>query len=90
MTKFDIKPGDLIEWVYKHNNELVIEHEILWSTIEKAWVPIGRNLVHLCTSVDGKTYSLLNEEGLFRAHVDDETRYPNDAYSGQIVPRVRG
>jgi len=71
IDKFSFAPGDLIEWVYMSNNELVAKNEELWSRIDNAYVPIGRNLVHMCISVDNDVYSWLNEKGLFRARSSD-------------------
>jgi len=87
--KFDIKPGDLIEWVYAYDNELVVEDEELWSRIEKRYVPIGRNLVHLCISVENSVYSWLNEKGLFRAHMNDTQTFRYGYLPPGIVPRTR-
>jgi len=89
MAKFDIKPGDLIEWMYKCNDELVDEHKELYSSIEKRWVPIGRELVHVCISIDDETISWLNEKGLFRAHVNSATRGQLQRIVVTVVPRVR-
>jgi hypothetical protein len=41
-----IKPGDIIEWVYKKTNEHVDEDEMLWSTLDESWCQIGSGLVH--------------------------------------------
>jgi len=40
-TQRDLKPGDLIEWVYEPENVLVAANEQLWSSVMKAWVFIG-------------------------------------------------
>jgi len=85
----NIKPGDLIEWVYKRNNELVIDDEMLWSTIEECYVPIGRELVHMCISVEGDVYSWLNEKGLFLARADDAPDARNQGVDVEVVPRAR-
>ena len=63
-----MKPGDLIEWVYKHNNEVVAVEE-LWSTLTKKWVPIGEK--SLLISITDVEYTWLNSKGLFRARRDD-------------------
>jgi len=89
MTKFDFKPGDLIEWVYEYNNKLVNEYETLWSTITNKHVPIGRELIHMCISCDNKTYSWLNERGLFSAYVMDERMWVSDPFWKIVKPRVR-
>jgi len=59
MTKFDIKPGDLIEWVYEGERIIkrIVTDETLWSTIENRYVSIGSKCFHLCIYNDGETYS---------------------------------
>jgi len=83
-----IKPGDMIEWVYEHDGWRVADNEELWSRIEERWVPIGRELVHLCINYDDKTISWLNEKGLFRARVDDTVLLPSSRSSPVVVPHV--
>jgi hypothetical protein len=67
--KFDIVPGDMIEWVYNSNKRRVDVNEQLYSTVMKQWVSIGRPalLIH----IDEHTYSWLSPTGLFHARVDD-------------------
>jgi len=77
--RFDIKSGDLIEWVDILNNELVVGDKFLWSSTEKRYAPICSKYVHMCISVDDETYSWLNEKGLFHAHVDDTRHCPGGA-----------
>jgi hypothetical protein len=86
----NIKPGDLIEWVYRHNKKIVVEDEHLLSSVEDEWVPIGRELTHLCVSCDEKTYAWLNEKGLFLASVGDSSYGTPDPGAEGVVPRVRG
>jgi len=83
-----IKPGDLIEWAYVHNGNLVIIDEDLWSTIDNEWVPIGRNLVHMCIDIDSKKYSWLNKKGLFRAYIDDHAGEISPHQVLAVFPRV--
>jgi len=90
MTKFNFKPGDLIEWVYVRGGRSVIENEQLYSTIEQDYVPIGSGLVHVCVERDNETYSWLNEDGLFRASVDDTVSSKDSPGSRWVVPRARG
>ena len=66
-----MRPGDLIEWTYTHNNQLVVKREMLWSTPMNRWVPIGSGLVHTIVSIDKKRIAWLNEEGCFHACVND-------------------
>jgi len=84
-----MKPGDMIEWTHKTSGVLVRKDETLWSSTEERFVPICNEMVHFLVSIDDKTYSWLNEKGLFHARVDDS------AFGGQIkggdgvVPRTR-
>jgi len=68
-----MKPGDLIEWFYKLNGDVVHPRETLWSSIEQRYVPIGGT--HLLVSiVNGElTFLTLGAQcnGLLRAHEDD-------------------
>lgn len=83
-----MKPGDLIEWVYKHNMSIVISVELLWSSTMKDYVPIGG--INLLVLVDEKKITWMNDKGLFHARVDDAD-WP-DAYGPavRVVPRACG
>ena len=72
-----MNPGDLIEWTYTHNNQLVIERETLWSTLMKRWVPIGSGLIHTLISIDDERITWMNEKGLFHARVGDSVQRPS-------------
>jgi len=87
MAKFNIKPGDLIEWVYKDNNQLVWENQTLYSSIEQRYVPIGSKYVHMCIFYDGETYLWLNEEGFFSAKTNDSTS-EHFAYDYMLVAAI--
>jgi hypothetical protein len=82
-----MKPGDLIEWVYRCDGDLAETCDEIYSTLEYEWVPIGSGLTHLCVSCDDTTYAWLNEKGLFRARRKDGTGLPDD-HEG-VLPRVR-
>ena len=66
-----MRPGDLIEWVYKQDGNIVLEREILWSSLMKRYVPIGSGHVHALISIDSEQITWMNEEGLFHARMDD-------------------
>ena len=83
-------PGDLIEWTYKRNGRRVINREQLWSTLMKRWVPIGSSLVHTLVSIDGEQITWMNEEGLFRARVDDTQNAFWMSGAETVVPRACG
>jgi hypothetical protein len=86
-----VKPGDLIEWMYHRDGRPVREDRLLWSTVEKKWVPIGSELTHLCVSCEGEIITWLNERGVFRARMDHaglvHQQYP---WQPVVVPRPRG
>ena len=75
-----LAPGDMIEWTYKWNGELILSGWMLWSTPLQRWVPIGSEQVHLLISITQDTIVWLNDKGLFHACVGDTTSY---------LPRVR-
>jgi hypothetical protein len=64
-----MKPGDLIEWYYKYNNDVVFENEMLWSSTMKRLVPIG--IISILLHQDDKTYSWKNSKGCFHARVSN-------------------
>jgi hypothetical protein len=65
----NVAPGDLIEWVYKHNNVAVHAGETAWSSPDSRWVPIGSDLVHVCIGIKRNCIVWLNERGLFRMKI---------------------
>ena len=82
-----MKPGDLIEWVYKSNREVVVSGEELWSTPLERWVPIGSEQVHLLISITDETIVWLNSKGLFHARVDDTEEAFGEVADVGVVPR---
>jgi hypothetical protein len=84
-----MKPGDLIEWVYKSDSQSVNKHEELWSTPLRRWVPIGIQPAIL-VSITDEFYSWLTTRGLFHAHVLDVDASPRFGRGPAIVPRVIG
>jgi hypothetical protein len=85
----NVRPGDLIEWVYRRDGRPVREDEYIWSSIEREWVPIGSSMTHLCVSRDGKTITWLNERGVFRARGNDGNSARMSNYGVEIIPRAR-
>jgi hypothetical protein len=84
-----MKPGNLIEWVYKRNSQPVDENEQLWSTSMKRWIQIGVRPAVLI-SINDEFYVWLNPNGLFHALVDDTFSSPARARMPRVVPRVVG
>ena len=83
-----MKPGDLIEWIYDYNLSPADEREMLWSTVERRYVPIGCELVHLLISCNTETYSWLNQRGIFSASVHD-TKVPMQVMgTSNVIPVV--
>jgi len=94
MAKFDINPGDLIEWTYSYNNKLVVKYETLWSTIENKFVPIGSEMIHACVACDSIAYAWYNKKGLFRARFSDTPYRPHsksriELLGYRVIPRER-
>ena len=85
-----IKPGDIIEWTYKKTGHLVVEDEMLWSTLVESWCQIGSDLVHTCIACDGETITWLNSKGLFHARVDDIWVRWDKWNANWVVPRACG
>ena len=84
----DLVPGDIVEWAYKRDGSIVIEHDMLWSTPMNRWVPIGSGLVHTLVSIDGEQIMWLNREGCFHARVDD-IMAARGVFSGlRVLPRA--
>jgi hypothetical protein len=85
-----MKPGDLIEWVYKCNSKPVHESEQIWSTPMQCWIPVG---IHptILTSITDEFYVWLNPNGLFHARMDDTyARVGWKTGKERVVPRVVG
>jgi hypothetical protein len=76
-----VKPGDMIEWVYKVDQMPVSQGETLWSTPMQKWVSIGGRA--LLVSVTDELYFWLSfTRGLFHARVDDTV----GDHAGNVVP----
>ena len=82
-----MKPGDLIEWVYKHNMSTVNSDEILWSSTMKDYVPIGG--INLLVLADENKITWMNDKGLFHARVDDTCAWNSPLPATRVVPRMR-
>ena len=76
-----VKPGDVIEWVYVNTCRVVDTHETLFSTIERRYTSIGSGMVHILISHDDESLTWLNSDGLFSALISDNLRPP------MIIPR---
>jgi len=64
-----VKPGDLIEWVYTTNKQVVEPFEKVWSSTMAQWVTVvGLNL--LISHVHG-VLTWMNDGRLFHARRDD-------------------
>lgn len=87
-----LHPGDLIEWCYTSDGEIVVPHEKLWSSIEERYVPIGG--IHLLISrAEGVlTWLTLGAlgKGLLRAREDDIRRFRGRLHGPAVTPRARG
>jgi len=92
VTKLDFALGDLIEWVFLCDNAPVGKDNELWSSIEKRYVPICSEMIHVCVKRDNETYTWLNNVGTFQAKISDHQaafyhHYRNTVYQW-IVPRT--
>ena len=84
-----IKPGDIIEWVYKKTNEHVNEDECLWSSTSELRCQIGSGFIHTCIARDGETITWLNFKGLFHTRADDMLLVEPIDFEHWVVPRVK-
>ena len=80
-----MKPGDMIEWVYAHNNVIVVHNEQCYSTTMKQWIPIDGSM--LLISIIGSEILFLRKERLFRARVDEAATGEVAGRSSAVVPR---
>ena len=69
--KFDIRPGDLFDWVYKNTNEPVQPNERTWSSPMDQWIPIGGPEPMLCIGITDEVIVLLSAKGLFQIRVGE-------------------
>lgn len=98
MSKFKVKPGDLIDWVYSADQFRAIAGDELWSTPEGRWVKIDEAMLVVSVDVTKQTLLLLSCEGVFsfacedyesnKTYVSDEYVEPRLIKRG-IVPRVQ-
>ena len=87
--KFDIRPGDLFDWVYKNTNEPVLPNEKLFSTAMDCWVPIGGPEPMLCIGITDEMIVWVSAKGLFHARVDDRAWHRTRAGDLRRVFHVR-
>lgn len=59
-----MKPGDFLQWRYRHNDNIVAPDECLWSTVEEKFVHIG-SAVNMLLAVDDEFIIFLNGNGRF-------------------------
>ena len=81
-----MKPGDMIEWVYKSDNSVVAHDEKCYSSTMKQWIPIGGDMI-VISVVDSVVY-FLRKEGLFHARVDEITTSKRLGGRTRVVLRV--
>ena len=69
--KFDLKPGNLFDWVIEYNNKRVRLDEELWSSLMNRWIPIGGPEPMLCIGITDEGIVWLSVKGLFSASIKD-------------------
>ncbi len=82
-----MKPGDMIEWIYKSSGNVVVPDEEIWSTPMKRWVPIGGQA--LLISIVKDVYVWLSDKRLFHARVDDTFTAHSSLSTVRVVPRTK-
>jgi hypothetical protein len=75
-----LKPGDIVEWKYYGDGLSVEQDEMLWSKCMQKWLPIGGKALLL--NVDKKSYTWLNELGVFSAMRTDNICIGNKLNNG--------
>lgn len=65
-----MQPGDMIEWVYDFNNELVGQGVKLWSSLTQQYVPIDGQA--LCVSITKDVYFWFSSKGFYSARRTDK------------------
>jgi hypothetical protein len=85
-----MKPGDLIEWAYVHSGETVLNEEIMWSSVDRCYVPVGREMSHMVISYCDEVLTWLNDRGVFQSYVGESgglvrTRAPTRIFPRQIL-----
>ena len=78
-----MKPGDMIEWVYKSSARPVSKSETIWSSTMKQWVPVGEP--SLLISITDEVYTWLNSEGLNSANITKDNFVFSDTNPGRRV-----
>jgi len=84
----NIKPGDVIEWVYVIDGVRVVHNEQCYSSTMERWIPIGGDMIVI--SIVGSVIYFLRKEGLFHACVDEAGRGDRRSPGVRVVPHVRG
>ena len=80
-------PGDQIEWFYADNDERDQPGELLWSSIDEKYVPIGSSLVHTLISIEDEDITFMNPRGIFKVRTND---HDNHYWLGEVEhPLVR-
>ena len=85
-----MKPGDIIEWMYEHNKQLVKLDEKLYSTSLNSWVPIGGKSLLISITDTEITWFHFNTMRVFHARVDDTLTFPLFFRKVECSPRTCG
>ncbi len=63
----NIKPGDLFEWVYVHENDPVLCGEYIYSSAMNKWLVVEDRLC-LCVAVNDQTIYWISNRQLFHVY----------------------
>ena len=83
-----MKPGDLIEWAYVHSGETVLKEEIMWSSVNGCYVPVGSDMSHMVISYHDEVLTWVNDRGVFQSYVGESGRKSKSQLPIRIFPRI--
>lgn len=86
MSKFFMKPGDTIHWVYSESKEPADSDIMLWSSIMHQYVQIYDPA--LLIYVDATKYCWINSKGIYVANFNDFSMHITGGPLLELIPIV--
>jgi hypothetical protein len=81
----NIKPGNLFEWVYKHNNESVVQDTKLYSYVMEKYIPC--NGLCLCVGIKQNVIYSISDAVFFFADIHAYARPEWGCRGALLIPR---
>jgi len=85
-----MQPGDIIEWVYKRNKQLVKLDEELYSTSLDSWVRVGGKSLLISITDTEMTWFHFDTMRVLHARVDDGSAAATERWWRECSPRTCG